>query len=172
GVISVTRFCGAPLSSGLHSNGFSLVRKVFDVEHAALDAYVPELAAALGEALLTPTRIYVKSVLAALAAAEIHGISHITGGGFYENIPRAVPDGLCARIERNAVRIPPIFSLLQKTGDIPERDMFNTFNMGVGMALIVSRGTADAALRTLQENGEAAYVIGEIAAGEEKICLL
>ena len=159
-------------SSGLHSNGFSLVRKVFDVEHAALDAYVPELAAALGEALLTPTRIYVKSVLAALAAAEIHGISHITGGGFYENIPRAVPDGLCARIERNAVRIPPIFSLLQKTGDIPERDMFNTFNMGVGMALIVSRGTADAALRTLQENGEAAYVIGEIAAGEEKICLL
>ncbi|MCR5844083.1 MAG: phosphoribosylformylglycinamidine cyclo-ligase [Oscillospiraceae bacterium] len=159
-------------SSGLHSNGFSLVRKVFDVEHAALDAYVPELTAALGEALLTPTRIYVKSVLAALAAAEIHGISHITGGGFYENIPRAVPDGLCARIERNAVRIPPIFFLLQKTGDIPERDMFNTFNMGVGMALIVSRGTADAALRTLQENGEAAYVIGEIAAGEEKICLL
>ena len=159
-------------SSGLHSNGFSLVRKVFDVEHAALDAYVPELAAALGEALLTPTRIYVKPVLAALAAAEIHGISHITGGGFYENIPRAVPDGLCARIERNAVRIPPIFFLLQKTGDIPERDMFNTFNMGVGMALIVSRGTADAALRTLQENGEAAYVIGEIAAGEEKICLL
>ena len=159
-------------SSGLHSNGFSLVRKVFDVEHAALDAYVPELAAALGEALLTPTRIYVKSVLAALAAAEIHGISHITGGGFYENIPRAVPDGLCARIERNAVRIPPIFFLLQKTGDIPERDMFNTFNMGVGMALIVSRSTADAALHTLQENGEAAYVIGEIAAGEEKICLL
>ena len=159
-------------SGGLHSNGFSLVRKVFDVEHAALDAYVPELAAALGETLLTPTRIYVKSVLAALAAAEIHGISHITGGGFYENIPRAVPDGLCARIERNAVRIPPIFSLLQKTGDIPERDMFNTFNMGVGMALIVSRGTADAALRTLQENGEGAYVIGEIAAGEEKICLL
>ena len=159
-------------SGGLHSNGFSLVRKVFDVEHAALDAYVPELAAALGEALLTPTRIYVKSVLAALAAAEIHGISHITGGGFYENIPRAVPDGLCARIERNAVRIPPIFSLLQKTGDIPERDMFNTFNMGVGMALIVSRGTADAALRALQENGEGAYVIGEIAAGEEKICLL
>ena len=159
-------------SGGLHSNGFSLVRKVFDVEHAALDAYVPELAAALGETLLTPTRIYVKSVLAALAAAEIHGISHITGGGFYENIPRAVPDGLCARIERNAVRIPPIFSLLQKTGDIPERDMFNTFNMGVGMALIVSRGTADAALHTLQENGEAAYVIGEITAGEEKICLL
>jgi phosphoribosylformylglycinamidine cyclo-ligase len=159
-------------SSGLHSNGFSLVRKVFDVEHAALDAYVPELAAALGETLLTPTRIYVKSVLAALAAAEIHGISHITGGGFYENIPRALPNGLCARIERNAVRIPPIFSLLQKTGDIPERDMFNTFNMGVGMALIVSRSTADAALHTLQENGEAAYVIGEIAAGEEKICLL
>ena len=159
-------------SSGLHSNGFSLVREVFDVEHAALDAYVPELAAALGETLLTPTRIYVKSVLAALAAAEIHGISHITGGGFYENIPRALPNGLCARIERNAVRIPPIFSLLQKTGDIPERDMFNTFNMGVGMALIVSRSTADAALHTLQENGEAAYVIGEITAGEEKICLL
>ena len=159
-------------SSGLHSNGFSLVRKVFDTEHAALDRCVPELGTTLGEALLTPTRIYVKSVISVLEAADMHGISHITGGGFYENIPRAVPDGLCARIEKSAVKTPAIFSLLQKTGNIPERDMFNTFNMGVGMALIVSAETADAALRSLAESGEDAYVIGEIIKGEEKLCLL
>jgi len=159
-------------SSGLHSNGYSLVRKVFDVEHSDLGAVVPELGAALGEALLTPTKIYVKPVLAAIEAAEVHGISHITGGGFYENIPRSIPEGLCARIEKAAVKIPPIFTLLQKRGDIPERDMFNTFNMGVGMILIVSRDTADAALHALKGAGEDAYVIGEIGRGEDRLCLL
>ena len=159
-------------SSGLHSNGYSLVRKVFDVEHTDLGAFVPELDTTLGEALLTPTRIYVKSVLAAIACADVHGISHITGGGFYENIPRSVPEGFCAKIEKSAVKVPPVFSLLQEKGGIPERDMFNTFNMGVGMILIVSSDTADKALHTLREAGENAYLIGEIDRGEEKICLL
>ena len=159
-------------SSGLHSNGYSLVRKVFDVEHTDLGAFVPELDTTLGEALLTPTRIYVKSVLAAIACADVHGISHITGGGFYENIPRSVPEGFCAKIEKSAVKVPPVFSLLQEKGGIPERDMFNTFNMGVGMILIVSSETADKALHTLREAGENAYLIGEIDRGEEKICLL
>ena len=158
-------------SSGLHSNGYSLVRKVFDVENADLGAYVPELDKTLGDALLTPTKIYVKPVLAAIEAADVHGISHITGGGFYENIPRSVPDGFCAKINRAAVKIPPIFKLLQEKGNIPERDMFNTFNMGVGMILIVSKDTADAALNALKEHGEDAYVIGEIGKGEDKICL-
>ena len=159
-------------SSGLHSNGFSLVRKVFDVEHADLGASVDELGTTLGEALLTPTKIYVKPVLAAIAAAEVHGISHITGGGFYENIPRAIPAGLCARIEKAAVKTPAIFSLLQRRGAIPERDMFNTYNMGVGMSLIVSAATADRALAALKDAGEDAYAIGEIAEGEEALCLL
>ena len=159
-------------SSGLHSNGYSLVRKVFDVENADLGAYFPELGKTLGDALLTPTRIYVKPVLAAIAAAEVHGISHITGGGFYENIPRSVPDGFCAKINKAAVKIPPIFKLLQEKGSIPERDMFNTFNMGVGMILIVSADTADKALQTLKAEGEDAWVIGEITVGEDKICLL
>ena len=159
-------------SSGLHSNGYSLVRKVFDVEHTDLGAFVPELDTTLGEALLTPTRIYVKSVLAAIACADVHGISHITGGGFYENIPRSVPEGFCAKIEKSAVKVPPVFSLLQEKGGIPERDMFNTFNMGVGMILIVSSDTADKALHTLREAGENAYLIGEIDRGEERICLL
>ncbi len=159
-------------SSGLHSNGYSLVRKVFDVEHANLGAYVPELGAALGDVLLTPTRIYVKPVLAAIAAADVHGISHITGGGFYENIPRSVPEGLCARIDRSAVKIPPIFTLLQKRGNIPERDMFNTFNMGVGMVLIVSPDTSDSALRALSDAGEDAWILGEIGRGEDKLCLM
>ena len=158
-------------SSGLHSNGYSLVRKVFDVEKADLGRYVDELGTTLGEALLEPTRIYVKPVLAALAVSEIRGISHITGGGFYENIPRSVPDGLCARIDKAAVRTPAVFSLLQRTGDIPERDMFNTYNMGVGMSLIVSPATADAALNALKAAGEEAYVIGEIDNGEEKVLL-
>ncbi len=158
-------------SSGLHSNGYSLVRKVFDVEHADLGAFVPELGKTLGEALLTPTRIYVKPVLAAIEAADVHGISHITGGGFYENIPRSVPDGFCAKIDKAAVKTPPIFKLLQTKGNIPERDMFNTFNMGVGMILIVSKDTADAALNALKAAGEDAYVIGEIGRGEDKLCL-
>ena len=159
-------------SSGLHSNGYSLVRKVFDVENADLGAYIPELGKTLGDALLTPTRIYVKPVLAAIKTAEVHGISHITGGGFYENIPRSVPDGFCAKIDKAAVKIPPIFKLLQEKGNIPERDMFNTFNMGVGMILIVSADTVDKALQTLKAEGEDAWVIGEITVGEDKICLL
>ena len=158
-------------SSGLHSNGYSLVRKVFDVEHADLWAIVPDLGMSLGEALLTPTRIYVKPVLAALAAAEVRGVSHITGGGFYENIPRCLPDGLTAKIEKAALRVPPIFPLLQKTGNIPERDMFNTFNCGVGMVVITSAASADKALSALRENGCEAYPIGEIAQGEDRVVL-
>ena len=158
-------------SSGLHSNGYSLVRKVFDVEHADLGRYVDELGTTLGEALLTPTLLYVKPVLAAIAAAEVKGVSHITGGGFYENVPRAVPDGLCAKLDKAAVRTPAIFSLLQRTGNIPERDMFNTYNMGVGMTLTVSAATADAALAALRANGCDAYVLGEIVQGEEKVVL-
>ena len=158
-------------SSGVHSNGFSLVRKVFDIEHADLGRTVPELGCALGDALLTPTRIYVKPVLAAIAEADIHGISHITGGGFYENIPRSIPDGLGARIEKNAVRTPEIFRLIQDAGHIPERDMFNTFNMGVGMSMVVAEDSADRAVAALKKCGEEAYVIGEIVRSGDKICL-
>ena len=158
-------------SSGIHSNGYSLVRKVFDVENGDLARYCDDLGQTLGEALLTPTIIYVKPVLAAIAAADVHGISHITGGGFYENVPRCVPDGLCARIEKVAVKIPAIFPMLQKAGNIPERDMFNTYNMGVGMTVIVSRDTADKAMEALKAEGCNAYVLGEITAGEEKVVL-
>ncbi len=158
-------------SSGIHSNGYSLVRKVFDVENADLNAFVPELGTTLGEALLTPTKIYVKSVLAAIEAADVKGISHITGGGFYENIPRSIPDGLCAKIDKNAIKTPAVFRLLQEKGNIPERDMFNTYNMGIGMSVIVSKETADAAVKALKDNGEDAYVIGEIIEGRDKIIL-
>ena len=158
-------------SSGLHSNGYSLVRKVFDVEHADLGKTYDELGTTLGEALLTPTVIYVKPVLAALEAAQVRGISHITGGGFYENIPRAIPDGLCAKIEKAAIRTPGIFDLLQRMGDIPEHDMFNTYNMGVGMTMVVSRDTADAAVAALKAGGCDAYAVGEIVSGEEKVTL-
>ena len=158
-------------SSGLHSNGYSLVRKVFDVERADLGRYMDELGETLGEALLRPTRIYVKSVLAAVDAAEVHAVSHITGGGFYDNIPRSIPDGLCARVESAALRIPAIFPLLQRQGNIDRRDMFNTYNMGVGMCLMVSEVTAGAALEALRQAGEEPYVIGHIARGEEKIAL-
>ncbi|MBR3293008.1 MAG: phosphoribosylformylglycinamidine cyclo-ligase [Oscillospiraceae bacterium] len=158
-------------SSGIHSNGYSLVRKVFDVEHADLGRHIPELGQTLGEALLTPTRIYVKGVLAAIAAAEVHGVSHITGGGFYENIPRSLPDGLCANIDKAAIRTPALFELIRRLGEIPERDMFNTFNMGVGMSLVVSPDSADRARQALQREGVDAYVIGEIVAGENAICL-
>ena len=156
-------------SSGIHSNGYSLVRKVFDVEHCDLGRTVPELGTTIGEALLTPTRIYVKPVLAAIAAADVRGVSHITGGGFYENVPRSVPNGLCAVIEKASIRTPAVFRVLQETGNIPERDMFNTYNMGVGMALIVSKETADAALEALNGFDLGAYVVGEIGEGEEKV---
>ena len=158
-------------SSGIHSNGYSLVRKVFDIEHADLSAVVPELGAPLGDVLLTPTRIYVKPVLAAFEAAEVRGVSHITGGGFYENIPRCIPEGLGAYIEKAAVRTPAIFRVLQEKGNIPERDMFNTFNMGVGMVLVVSSETADKALAVLRAQDVDAYVLGEIRASEEKVVL-
>ena len=158
-------------SSGCHSNGYSLVRKVFDVENANLNEYYEELGTTLGEALLTPTIIYVKPVLAAIEAAEVHGVSHITGGGFYENIPRCIPDGLCAKIDKSAIKVTPIFNLLQRVGNIPERDMYNTYNMGVGMALIVSKETADKAVAALATEGVEAYVIGEIIENEEQIIL-
>lgn len=156
-------------SSGLHSNGYSLVRKVFDVENADLGNYYGELDCELGEELLRPTKIYVRSVLAAVEAAELRGISHITGGGFYENIPRCIPDGLCARIEKSALRIPPIFPLLSRMGGISERDMFNTFNMGTGMVLVAAKDSADKALAALHSLGQEAGVIGEIVLGEEKV---
>ena len=157
-------------SSGVHSNGFSLVRKVFDVENADLNAPVEKLGGkSLGEVLLTPTRIYVKPVLALLKEVTVRGISHITGGGFYENIPRCIPDGLCARIEKNRVKVLPIFELIAEKGGISEHDMFNTFNMGVGMSVVVPAAEADRAVKVLQDNGVDAYVIGEITEGEHKI---
>ena len=157
-------------SSGVHSNGFSLVRKVFDVENADLNAPVEKLGGkSLGEVLLTPTTIYVKPVLALLKEVTVRGISHITGGGFYENIPRCIPDGLCARIEKNRVKVLPIFELIAEKGGISEHDMFNTYNMGVGMSVVVPAAEADKAVKILQDNGVDAYVIGEITEGEHKI---
>ena len=158
-------------SSGLHSNGYSLVRKVFDVENADLGQHYGELGCELGEELLRPTKIYVRPVLAAVEAADVRGISHITGGGFYENIPRCIPDGLCAKIEKKTLRIPPIFPLLSRMGGISERDMFNTFNMGTGMVLVAARDSADKALAALHSLGQEAGVIGEIVSGEEKVAL-
>ena len=157
-------------SSGVHSNGFSLVRKVFDVESSDIKSPVAELGGkSIGETLLTPTRIYVKPMLALFEAVKVKGVSHITGGGFYENIPRSIPEGLGARIEKSAVRVLPIFDLIAKTGNIPERDMFNTFNMGVGMSAVVAAEDADEALRVLRANGEDAYIIGSIVESEDKV---
>ena len=155
-------------SSGVHSNGFSLVRKVFQVEKGGLDRRYDDLSQTLGETLLTPTRIYVKPVLALLkAGVRIRSISHITGGGFYENIPRSLAEGMTARIERSAVRVLPIFDIIAREGGIPERDMFNTFNMGVGMCLTVAAEDVDLALDSLADAGEnGAYALGEIARGE------
>lgn len=156
-------------SSGVHSNGFSLVRKVFDVEKGGLSQHHDELGMTLGEALLTPTKIYVKPVLAVMEELTVKSVSHITGGGFYENIPRALPNGKRAKIERAAVEVLPIFDLIQKTGGIPEHDMFNTFNMGVGMILAVGREDADRAVAILNAHGERAKVIGQIENGEKGI---
>ena len=155
-------------SSGIHSNGFSLVRKVFDVEHAALNRHVPELGRTLGEALLEPTVIYVKPVLRCMEAADVKGVSHITGGGFFENIPRCIPEGLGAKIDKAAVRTPAIFKMLQEQGNISEHDMFNTFNMGVGMTVVVPKEDADRAIAALDCG---AYVVGEIVSGGEKVTL-
>ena len=161
-------------STGIHSNGFSLCRKVFDIAHnpPALYEAREELGGkSVAEALLVPTRIYVKAVLALIEQCDVKGISHITGGGFYENIPRSIPDGLCAKIDKSKVRVLPIFQLLQKEGDIPERDMYNTYNMGVGMTVVVPADQAEKAIEVLKAHGEEAYVIGEIVTGDEKIDL-
>ena len=159
-------------SSGVHSNGFSLVRKVFDVDNADLKTPMEELGGkSLGETLLTPTKIYVKPMMALFDEVTVKSVSHITGGGFYENIPRSLPDGFGAKIDKASIRILPIFDLIAKTGNIPERDMFNTYNMGVGMSVVVAKEDADKALEILKANGEDAYVIGEIIAGDEKIII-
>jgi phosphoribosylformylglycinamidine cyclo-ligase len=159
-------------SSGVHSNGFSLVRRVFDVENCDLHAPVEELGGkSLGETLLTPTKIYVKPMLALMEKVKVKGISHITGGGFYENMPRSIPDGLGVKIKKADVRILPIFTLLQKVGNISEHDMFNTFNMGVGMSVVVAKEDVDTALAILREFGEDAYVVGEIISGDKKVVI-
>ena len=161
-------------STGIHSNGFSLCRKVFDIDSNNPEIYVPreELEGkSIAEALLVPTKIYVKPVLALLEKVDVKGISHITGGGFYENIPRSIPDGLCAKIDKSAVKVLPIFNVIASWGNIPERDMFNTYNMGVGMSVVVPAAEADTALAVLKENGIDAYIIGRIIEGEEKVIL-
>ena len=160
-------------SSGVHSNGFSLVRKVFDVEkNPELKTPREDLGGkSIGETLLTPTKIYVKPMLALFDQVRVKGVSHITGGGFFENIPRAIPQGLGAKIQRSAIRVLPIFDLIAKTGNIPERDMFNTFNMGVGMSVIVAKEDAETALEILRANGEDAYVMGEIVASQDQVIL-
>ena len=157
-------------STGVHSNGFSLVRKVFDVEKADIKKPMEELGGlSLGEALLTPTKIYVKPILALVEKVKVRAISHITGGGFYENIPRSIPDGFGAKINKKAVKVLPIFDLIAKVGGISERDMFNTFNMGVGMSVVVAKEDADKAISILRANGENAYIMGEIVKSDNKI---
>ncbi len=178
-ILDNTRMCEGDVvialpSTGIHSNGFSLCRKVFNIDNNDPLLYVPrdELGGkTIAESLLVPTRIYVKSILALLEKVDVKGISHITGGGFYENIPRSIPDGLCARINKASVKVLPIFDLIASFGGIPERDMFNTYNMGVGMSVVVPAAQADAALEILKANGEDAYVIGTIVKGEEKVIL-
>ena len=160
-------------SSGVHSNGFSLVRKVLDVENSDIKTPLERLGGkSIGETLLTPTRIYVKPVLALLEQVKVKGISHITGGGFYENIPRSIPDGLGAKISKADIKVLPIFELIAKTGNISERDMFNTFNMGVGMSVVVAKEDADKAVEIFKANGEDAYIIGEIIKSDDKVVLV
>lgn len=159
-------------SSGVHSNGFSLVRKVFDVENADIKSPCVELGGkSIGETLLTPTKIYVKPMLALFEEVTVKAVSHITGGGFYENIPRSIPEGFTAKIDKSSVKVLPIFDLIAKRGNIPERDMFNTYNMGVGMSIVVDKADADKAIEILKANGEDAYIIGEIIEGEESVVL-
>ena len=159
-------------SSGVHSNGFSLVRKIMGDDKASLSAYSQELGARVGEALLTPTRIYVKPVLSAIEKVEVHGIAHITGGGFIENIPRVIPDGLCAKIDLKSIPMPPIFQILRRKGEIPLMEMYNIFNMGVGMAMVLPPDQVDGAVATSSENGQEAFPVGVIARGQEKVELL
>lgn len=159
-------------SSGVHSNGFSLVRKVFDIENINIKSPLSELEnKSLGETLLTPTKIYVKPMLALFDKVTVKAVSHITGGGFYENIPRSIPNGFGAKINKSSLKILPIFNLIAKTGNIPERDMFNTFNMGVGMSIVVAKEDVDLALETLKENGEDAYIIGEIIKSNDEVII-
>lgn len=158
-------------SSGVHSNGFSLVRRVFDVNEQKLNMYFDDLGATLGETLLTPTRIYVKAIMKLIDTVNVKSISHITGGGFYENIPRSLPKNLSAKIERNAVQVLPIFDLIARSGNIPERDMFNTFNMGVGMIVSVDKNDADKAISAIKSAGEDAYVLGELIESEEGVII-
>jgi len=161
-------------STGIHSNGFSLCRKVFDIDNNNPELYIPreELGGkTIADSLLVPTRIYVKPVLALLEKVNVRGISHITGGGFYENIPRSIPNGLCACIDKASIRVLPIFNVIASWGNIPERDMYNTYNMGVGMSIVVPADEVDTALEILKAHGEDAYVIGHIEAGEEKVIL-
>ena len=161
-------------SSGIHSNGFSLVRKVFDIDHNPASLYEPceKLGgASIAETLLTPTRIYVKPVLALLEQVNVKGISHITGGGFYENLPRSLPKGYSAKIAKSDVRVLPIFQLIEEVGGIDNRDMFNTFNMGVGMSIVVDKNDADRTVEILKQNGEDAYIIGEVVKSDEGVIL-
>ena len=178
-IIDNTRMCAgdaviALASTGIHSNGFSLCRKVFDIDNNPASLYEAreELGGvSIADTLLTPTKIYVKSVLALLEQVDVKGISHITGGGFYENIPRSIPDGLCAKIDKAAIRVLPIFDLIMNLGNIPERDMYNTYNMGVGMSIVVPVEQTELALEILRAQGETAYVIGSIIENEEKVIL-
>ena len=156
-------------SSGVHSNGFSLIRKVFKINKDNIKEYKEELGKTLGEELLTPTKIYVKSILSLIEQVEVKGISHITGGGFYENMPRMLKEGVALSINKDTYEIPTIFKLIQKQGNIPVRDMYNTFNMGIGMAVIVSKEEAEKALQILKQAGETAYVIGKVVEGNKDI---
>ena len=158
-------------SSGVHSNGFSLVRKVFDISEKTISARYDELGATLGETLLTPTRIYVKAIMSLLDSVKVKSISHITGGGFYENIPRSLPQGISARIQRKDVQVLPIFDLIAKAGNVPERDMFNTYNMGVGMTVVVDSADVDKAIASLRASGEEAYVLGELIESDEGVLI-
>ena len=158
-------------SSGVHSNGFSLVRKVFTVNEQNLARHYAELGTTLGSVLLTPTKIYVKAIMNLIDKVTVKSVSHITGGGFYENIPRSLPKGISAKIERSAVQVLPIFDLIMQTGNIPERDMFNTFNMGVGMIVCVDKNDADKAVAAIKEAGEEAYVLGELCDSDEGVII-
>ena len=179
-IIDNTKMCEGDVvialpSTGIHSNGFSLCRKVFNIDNNDPLLYVPreELGGkTIAEALLTPTKIYVKPVLALLEQVDVKGISHITGGGFYENIPRSIPDGLCAKIDKAAVKVLPIFDLIAQFGNIPERDMFNTYNMGVGMSIVVPAAQAEEAMAVLKQNGQDSYIIGSIVKNDEEKVIL
>ena len=158
-------------SSGVHSNGFSLVRKVFDVNKENLNEYIESLGCTVGEALLKPTKIYVKSILKLIEQVKVKGISHITGGGFYENMPRMLREGVALKIDKNSYEVPPIFKLIAERGNIPERDMYNTFNMGIGMAIIVPKNEVEKSLKILKQAGEEAYLIGEVVEGNREVII-